>query len=257
MTEQTIDVTTALHNLFDDHEYPPYEEVVRLLEQGAEVNKPDEDNYTFLHKAIASENEELVQLFLDYGADIHVTIEEGQGLLHFSTFTTENLNIITMLVRHGCDVDQREDEFQMTSLHTAAFSSSNPEICNTLIDCGADVNAYAAEKKTALHICVAENNNPEIVETLIKRGADVNALDTNDQTPLHIAVRYSNTASVIRALIDNNADTCIQDIRQRIPQDYAKMRKGFPDDLLQSLECRQARPAASTTATKKRKSKKR
>lgn len=60
-----------------------------------------------------------------------------------------------------------------------------------------------------LEISMAEYNLPEIVESIIYIGADINDQDDENRTPLHLAVK-NNQYNYAKALIDKGADIMVK-----------------------------------------------
>ena len=98
---------------------------------------------------------------------------------------------------------------------------------NTLIDAGADVNAFMLFE-TPL-IAAAKADNVEAIKTLVKEGVDVNESyiprgrhnEYSGMTPLAYAAEYNNI-SAINALLEEGADPNIPDtIRGWIPLIHA------------------------------------
>ena len=78
----------------------------------------------------------------------------------------------------------------------------------TLINAGADVNAYVGHFVSALHIAADNPHNEaeKYVNLLIEAGADVNMTRHGKSTPLMRAVWRGTSTNVITALINAGAD---------------------------------------------------
>ena len=61
---------------------------------------------------------------------------------------------------------------------------------------------------TLLHIASKQINEPEIIDTLVKPGANVNAQDAEGFTPLHMAAIHGNL-KIVKKLVDLEADVNI------------------------------------------------
>ena len=102
------------------------------------------------------------------------------------------IDVIRDLIEvYGPDVPDREG-------YTPLICSKNLEICQLLLDMGANIDAVNGYGETSLHRC----RDLEKVKFLVERGADVNARDNHGRTPLHLA----KNLEIIRVLIDHGAD---------------------------------------------------
>ena len=96
-----------------------------------------------------------------------------------------------------------------TLLHKAA-NTGDLNICNILIDEGADVNKEDIRKKTPLW-CAAKKGHKDICNMLIQKGAFVNKSDINQKTPLWIAASKRHQ-EVCQILINNGASVQAFDV---------------------------------------------
>jgi len=95
------------------------------------------------------------------------------------------------------------------------------EIATTLLDAGADINAFSegGNISTPLHLAVKrqvlEGGWTGMAELLLQRGADPNLLYSNYQTPLHLAADFPHSLhlsarlSIVKTLLKHGADPCI------------------------------------------------
>ena len=93
---------------------------------------------------------------------------------------TDNFEIAELLIKHGADVNNQNNNGE-----TALFKTRRTKIAKLLIEHGADVNIQDNTGQTALFF----KYDPDIIELLIKHGADVNIQDNNGQTA---AMKASN-----------------------------------------------------------------
>ena len=92
--------------------------------------------------------------------------------LHLAAGYTENLAVVSALLKAGADAKAR-DEFDRNSLHWAEFNR-NPAIAAALLKAGAELSARDDSGRTPLHK-TALNDNPQVVTTLIEAGGEPNA----------------------------------------------------------------------------------
>ncbi|KAK2587933.1 hypothetical protein KPH14_004021 [Odynerus spinipes] len=135
---------------------------------------------------------------------------------------------VERLLRKGVSPDT-EDSAGYTALHYAARNGHN-QICETLLQHGANVNAKTrCGQATALHRAATQGHD-RVVETLLKHGADVNSKDVDGCTPLHRAL-VAARVSVCRTLIPRS-DLTILDNKNRNAKQLADE---YCNDLLSLL----------------------
>jgi ankyrin repeat protein len=147
-----------------------------LISEGADVNIQDTMyGYTALFGAAYS-SQELVEILLANGADIHTKSKEGttaftvsvMGVLGESVTT----DVASLLLERGADVDEASDTGPAagyTCLMMVA-RNANPELVKFLLSKGADINAKAKDGSTALSLAMKENDT-EMVALLKANGA--------------------------------------------------------------------------------------
>ena len=79
------------------------------------------------------------------------------------------------------------NRMQYTPLMLAAMFSPNPQVAETLIEHGANVNAYHKDGITVFMLAVKHNPNPQVIEALMAKGADINAVDKSGKSVLDYA----------------------------------------------------------------------
>ena len=99
-------------------------ELVRqILEKGASQETKDDYGYTPLLEAVKyGASEEIVDLLLEHGADVHTLTEDRKTALHFAAQKNDEVMMRKMTER-GLSVDA-EDKDGWTPLHEAAYYGS-------------------------------------------------------------------------------------------------------------------------------------
>jgi len=98
------------------------------------------------------------------------------------------------MIEHETDINALNPETGTSALMlAAAFGYHN--ICNMLLDAGADINANDHAGNTPLHLAAqGYGEQIPVVEALIQRGADVNATNEDGFTPAMLAKRMEHDA---------------------------------------------------------------
>ena len=125
-------------------------------------------------------------------------------------------------------------KYEKTSpLHTAVNHGSL-EVCQLLIQGGADVNGSVSRLETPLH-CAVFSSNLFLIKLLCDAGADVNLNNCQGLTPLHHACR-KNDKPVISLLIGCGADVNVKDTRKQPPLHYTADGHGDDIDIMRMLK---------------------
>ena len=131
--------------------------VSMLLEAGVEINSGEERHHIPLIRACVTfpgdtkteaVRRELIQLFLDKGADLAFN-DSGTGCLVLAADDAEP-ETLELLLNAGIPVDARLYDGGMTALMTAAAFNSNPRTVALLLERGADPGLRNWEDATAL-----------------------------------------------------------------------------------------------------------
>jgi ankyrin repeat protein len=134
------------------------------------ATRPDLDVF---EAAAIGDADRLRVLLDDHPSLVNAWSEDGFTALHFSAFFGHSA-AAELLTERGADLaarsTNREFAFDATPLHSASAAGQR-EVCEVLLDAGADVNAVQHGGYTAL-LDAAQNGNTELVDLLLARGAD-------------------------------------------------------------------------------------
>ncbi|KAK2806715.1 hypothetical protein FQN50_005709 [Emmonsiellopsis sp. PD_5] len=170
--------------------------VTKLLEAGADVDRPDPLARTPLINAVVGNNDQIVGILINAGANVNATDTRKYSPLHFAT------------------------------------DPGRPTIVRQLLAAGADPNARNNRRCTPLSFAASlQRYSAEIIEQLVAAGADINATDMNGRTALHWVTglqRNSASCGTVRCLVNLGADIRIQDYEGIPPQHFsARTRIGI------------------------------
>jgi len=191
------------------------QQVVKLIEEGEDINAKDNYGGTALHLAVIYSHKDVVELLIAKGADVCANVN-GVTPLHYATETinlkegNDNYEIVKLLITHGADVDIKENSFgqdRNSPLHWAVLTAHR-DIVELLIEKNVDINSMGQFGHTPLHIA-SNKNNLDIAKFLIAKGAEVNAKDEMGHTPLHSAA-FCGHKDIVELLIKNGADVNIK-----------------------------------------------
>ena len=145
-------------------------EILKLIEQGADVNARDDAEQTALmYAAVSNQNPEIISALLKSGADINARDDAGRTALMLAVSKNPNLDVIKTLIKaDGIEINSVQERNGWTALFWAAYSAVNPEVINILLDNGADakIKGKFGESVTAY---ARRNKNLDVKSEVFKR----------------------------------------------------------------------------------------
>ena len=189
---------------------------------------------TPLGSAAYSGDLEMVQLLLDFKADVNVQDDGGWTAIHNSScgsrFPTAHFDfpqlwpdITQLFLERGADVNARTNDGE-TPLHQAGMV----EVVRLLLEHGASIGAVDDEGRTPFH-AVAEHGDVEVVRLLLERGANIGTVDNQGRTPFRAATEFE----VVRLLLEHGANVGAVDDEGRTPFQIASANE--EDEVMEML----------------------
>ncbi|KAM4747139.1 LOW QUALITY PROTEIN: protein phosphatase 1 regulatory subunit 12A [Rhinophrynus dorsalis] len=204
------------------------EEVLKLLDRGADINYANVDGLTALHQACIDDNIDMVKFLVENGASINQPDNEGWIPLHAAS-SCGYLDIAEYLISKGANVGAVNSEGD-TPLDIAEEEAMEELLQNEVNRQGIDVEAARKEEErimlrdarqwlnsghindvrhsksggTALHVAAAKGYT-EVLKLLIQAGYDINIKDFDGWTPLHAAAHWGKEEAC-RILVENLCD---------------------------------------------------
>ncbi|KAM9311186.1 protein phosphatase 1 regulatory subunit 12A [Gastrophryne carolinensis] len=204
------------------------DEVLRLLDRGADINYANVDGLTALHQACIDDNIDMVKFLVENGASINQPDNEGWIPLHAAS-SCGYLDIAEYLISQGANVGAVNSEGD-TPLDIAEEEPMEELLQNEINRQGIDVEAARKEEErimlrdarqwlnsgqindsrhpksggTALHVAAAKGY-AEVLKLLIQAGYDINVKDYDGWTPLHAAAHWGKEEAC-RILVEHLCD---------------------------------------------------
>lgn len=213
--------------------------VATLLNHGYKPMEPCFDR-TILHMAAAFGYVDMVELFLDSGADPNIQDSFGRTPLIIAA-AYSSVDVIKLLLSHSVDVNlqclrgltalhmvARSGDHEMiqhlisrgaliqmnfwheSPLHDAAFEG-HEQVIETLVSQGAQKEARTSQGLTPFLLAVS-SGKIEAVRTFLRNGADVTAVSRKLQTALHLAARNDHL-EILSILLANTTGLGMLDQR--------------------------------------------
>ncbi|XP_016331240.1 protein phosphatase 1 regulatory subunit 12A-like [Sinocyclocheilus anshuiensis] len=213
------------------------EEVLRMLDRGADINYANVDGLTALHQACIDDNVDMVTFLVEHGACINQPDNEGWIPLHAAA-SCGYLDIAEYLISQGANVGVVNSEGE-TPLDIAEEEAMEELLQNEINRQGVDIESARKEEErimlrdarqwlnsgqindvrhaksggTALHVAAAKGYT-EVLKLLIQAGYDVNIKDYDGWSPLHAAAHWGKEEAC-RILVEH---LCEMDIINKVGQ---------------------------------------
>ncbi|KAI4350328.1 hypothetical protein L6164_004794 [Bauhinia variegata] len=177
----------------------------------------DPQGKTLLHLAIAQSRPDLVQLLLEFEADIEAPGRSGSTPLEVASSSGENL-IAELLLAHKASTERSESS-NWGPIHLAA-RAGHVDVLRLLLLKGTKVDALTKDGNTALHLAVEENKR-ECVRLLLANGASTYIRNTREgDTPLHIAAAIGEE-HMVKLLLQKGANKDVRNGSAKTAYDVA------------------------------------
>ncbi|XP_046833340.1 protein phosphatase 1 regulatory subunit 12A isoform X3 [Vespa crabro] len=228
------------------------EEVVRLLQKGADINTGNVDGLTALHQACIDDDLDMVEFLVEQGADINRGDNEGWTPLH-ATASCGFISIAKYLIEQGCNLAAVNNDGEL-ALDIAEKVEMEDMLQQHINKAGIDCDQARSEEErsmlndarawrsgaagkdsmhprtgaTALHVAAAKGYI-KVMNILLQARCDVNAQDFDGWTPLHGAAHWGQLETC-KLLVDNICDMDIKNYAGQTAFDVADA------DILKDLE---------------------
>ena len=188
-----------------------------LVQEGIDVDMTSNiTNTTALHTAAVFGRFPIVQYLLQQGADMNKANNEGCSPL-YAAAQEGHLTVLQYLLDHGADKD-KADNNGASPLYIAAQKGHLP-VLQCLMEHGADVNKTIDNGASPLFVA-AENGHLPVVQYLLEQGADKDKAVNNGMSPL-FAVAHFGYTEILSCLMRSGASLTVRDSNGNVPIDMA------------------------------------
>jgi hypothetical protein len=147
-----------------------------LIKKRANINTKNATGETALHMVLKNANSCLSNILLKYGADINARNAQGESPLHVAIESHCSVSLCRDLIARGALINAL-DKNRWSPLHSAAFHSLRDlgEMCELLMEKGADISARDIHGKTPLQIVTTVGGSLEIYRHFVDHAARFDA----------------------------------------------------------------------------------
>jgi ankyrin repeat protein len=170
-----------------------------LLEYGADVESisPKLKGSPLMSSVL---DPEIIQALLDHGAKVNSTSLHGATALHMICQFGFPLGSAQVLLKGSANIEARDDDGR-TPLHHSALCENGVLLLQFLLENRAEIGSKDRHGQTALHLANSENK----IRLLVQHGAQLEAKTNEGLTALHTAC-IRNAISLVTVLLDLGAD---------------------------------------------------
>ncbi|XP_077997826.1 uncharacterized protein LOC144450940 [Glandiceps talaboti] len=191
---------TALHRAA---QYGHNEAAETLLKNKADTESRDyKHGVTPIHLAAVADHTETVNLLYHYDAYLDAQDKYGYTPLHRAA-SHGHIRTVKLLVKHGADIEIRNDIHEHTPLHVAVIHG-HEEVAEELVQYHARIDSQNTDGNTILHLAAAHGCSTfaeNIVVGIFPHHVRYMEIKNKDgDTPLHLAAMFGNIR-IIRLLV--------------------------------------------------------
>ena len=187
------------------------------------VSVRDAKNLTPLHVAASRGQHKVIQLLLDYDADIDGPTAEGDWTPIVFASYRGHLDAVRVLIVNGSRVTNAAGN----PIHFAG-QRKHKDICRLLVENGAVDELVAGDDSDVLDLFrAAYSYDSDSVQAILSRRPEiVNRMDHDGRAPIHEACTHGDTKTV-RVLLRFGADIDVRDAHGQTPAERAAAHRQY------------------------------
>ncbi|KAJ6240066.1 ankyrin repeat [Anaeramoeba flamelloides] len=198
-----------------------------LVENGIDINQPDENGLTPLRNAFNSRRDEAILLkMLTLKVDTS-TPDRKENLLHYECQTLARPNVIQALLHAGFKSESK-NQYGKTPILLLAENNKPFDSILTLLDANSNPNSVSDNNEPLLITLVRLKYDSESIETLISYGANVNIAFENESIIFHLLkentsknkIREKQISDILALFMKNQLDIKVVNNQKQSPLYY-------------------------------------
>jgi len=193
-----------------------------LLEYGADINASDYYSSTALNEAAIKGRYDVAEMLVNKDANVNTHQNLGDTPLLRSIYS-----ISTTIMDVNSELKKQNKS--LTDAETQAIRDDYKKITVLLIKAGADINLGCDRQRTPVFACINERRN-DLLKIIIEAGADMEHINSDGEKPLHFLItvakrveRFEKELSdLLVTLIESGADKEAKNSQEKTALDLAK-----------------------------------
>ena len=190
-----------------------------LIDNGANINYADENEFTPLNTAIETGDMELTKFLITNGANVNSLMQDGVSLIVYA-ISQNNMDLLQILIENGANVNNTTGDYWAGSPLITASRLGLDNVVRILLSRNADINAVDMNGNTALHTA-ALNSQLSVIKLLLEKNPNLDIQNEVGNTALHLAV-ISGNIDIVGELVLKGANTRIRNDDGKYPRDIAR-----------------------------------
>ncbi|ORX42230.1 ankyrin [Piromyces finnis] len=192
-------------------------EIMNLINNLADryIDKLDYFFVTPLYIACFVNNEELVKILFDYGANVNFRNNEGETAILYLCQCNISLNIIKLLIDKYKAKIYDVDKYGNTLLHKFCkrHGDNDVKLFTFLIEKGLDINKVNNDGNTPLMELCKYTTKDFYIPLLLENGAKINVRNNNGETAILVNCKHGKLSCdrLVKKLVECGADVNIAD----------------------------------------------
>ncbi len=196
-----------------------------LCRNGADVNVPiSKKGETVVFYAVQRNLLEIVNIFLEFGANINQKTNLSETLLHCAT----SVEMYELLISKKPKLNVVSSQGVAPIYRAVLTCPDSLELfCKANVLLNVPILKVPNEEPTTLLGFIVSENRMSVLDLFVRYGANVNMMDEHDNTPLHIAASIGRL-NMVKRLILHGANLHARNKNGRTPL-FLSAEKGFKE----------------------------
>jgi ankyrin repeat protein len=191
------------------------QELNQMIQNGCDLNQPDQASQTPLMLAIQKRNSAAANLLLDHPSKLELDKKDQHGIAAISRAAMGNLMpVLEKLITLGADLNTRDLDGSTPVFFAVLYK--NQSVLELLIQEHAELDHRGMFGQTPLTFAIAMGSRQQLFQLLIDGGASLDATNSEGLTPIMLAVDHYE-ADLVQILINKKTDLNTQDSRGDTP----------------------------------------
>lgn len=156
-----------------------YLQYLKKASISCDINSLDNEGNSALSYAAKNGNLQAVNELLVLGANPNCN--DGRHIPLFEATHSQNIDVVELLLKYGASVNDKDETTGNSALHNSILTGKH-KISKLLLENGADFELINLRKQTPMHLAIETtkkqtNRSFRVERLLIKAGANANAVD--------------------------------------------------------------------------------
>ncbi|EAT48858.1 AAEL000113-PA [Aedes aegypti] len=193
---------------------------VRKSEIFKSFTLPDVPSTMAIFRAVKKSQPALIRKLLSIKPELVNVPVNGETFL-YQAVRNNNLEVIDLLLEFGANVNLGVPSNSETPLHLAIYNK-NIKIARHLLEHGADINAGNCIGMTAGHYAI-DTNDLHTLKFVLTHGGSTESRDRCSWTLIFRAIYMHTSMEIIKYLLERKCRLKIRDKNRLMPLDYARL----------------------------------